>query len=48
MGNSLQDDHVFMDATTFAFLAECLVWDTQRVRELSDHGPVVVDLKLPL
>jgi exonuclease III len=47
MGNSLQDDHIFMDATTYPFLAKCLVWDTQRVRELSDHGPVVVDLRLP-
>jgi exonuclease III len=47
MGNSLQDDHVFMDAGTFEHLSRCVVWDTRIVRELSDHGPVVVDLELP-
>lgn len=47
LGNTLQDDHVFLDAKTFASAHSCLVWDTKRVRELSDHGPVVVDLALP-
>ena len=47
LGNTLQDDHVFLDAETFAFVRGCEVWDIKRVRELSDHGPVVVDLALP-
>jgi exonuclease III len=47
MGNSLQDDHVFMDAGTVEYLSTCVVWDTRIVRELSDHGPVVVDLMVP-
>jgi exonuclease III len=47
IGNSLQDDHVFLDATTFAQPARCLVWDTKQVRDLSDHGPIVVDIDLP-
>lgn len=46
MGNSLQDDHVFMDADTIEHLSTCVVWDTRTVRGLSDHGPVVVDLRL--
>jgi len=47
IGNSLMDDHVFVDAETIAYLTDCLVWDTKEIRELSDHGPVVVDLALP-
>jgi endonuclease/exonuclease/phosphatase family metal-dependent hydrolase len=47
IGNSLQDDHIFVDPETFGHVTRCLVWDTRRVRELSDHGPVVVDLALP-
>jgi endonuclease/exonuclease/phosphatase family metal-dependent hydrolase len=46
-GNTLQDDHVFFDAETFQLVSESCVWDTPQVRELSDHGPVVVDLVLP-
>jgi endonuclease/exonuclease/phosphatase family metal-dependent hydrolase len=44
VGNSLQDDHIFLDADTFKKRATCRVWDTKRVRELSDHGPVVLDI----
>jgi exonuclease III len=47
MGNSLQDDHVFLDANTFEQLSKCVVQDTRVVRELSDHGPIVVDIQLP-
>jgi len=47
LGNTLQDDHVLLDADTFQHVSRCLVWDTRRVRELSDHGPVVVDLAVP-
>lgn len=46
-GNMLQDDHLFFDAETIQHVSECRVWDTRKVRALSDHGPVVVDLKLP-
>ncbi|MDP9343019.1 MAG: hypothetical protein M3Q23_13220 [Actinomycetota bacterium] len=46
IGNSLQDDHILLDSTTFGYVKGCLVWDTQVVRALSDHGPVVVDLVL--
>lgn len=46
-GNTLQDDHLFFDAETFKLVSESRVWDTPKVRELSDHGPIVVDLKLP-
>lgn len=45
-GNSMQDDHVLLDAKTFGANPECLVWDTKEVRGLSDHGPIVVDLDL--
>jgi exonuclease III len=47
IGNSLQDDHVFLDAETFKYPAKCRLWDTKRVRELSDHGPVVLDVSVP-
>lgn len=47
LGNTLQDDHVLLDGETFALVEDCQVWDTKRVRDLSDHGPVVVDLTLP-
>lgn len=47
LGNTLQDDHVFLDAETFASVEGCQVWDTKHIRELSDHGPVVVDVTLP-
>lgn len=40
----LQDDHVFFDAETFKLVRKARVWDSARVRELSDHGPIVVDL----
>jgi endonuclease/exonuclease/phosphatase family metal-dependent hydrolase len=40
----MQDDHILLDAETFEVGPECRVWDTKQVRELSDHGPVVVDL----
>jgi len=46
LGNTLQDDHVLVDADTLQLVRRCLVWDTRQVRELSDHGPVVVDLTL--
>lgn len=45
--HGLQDDHVFVDAETFGYVTQCFVWDTQEVRALSDHGPVVVELALP-
>jgi hypothetical protein len=47
LGNTLQDDHVFVDEKTFRLVKTCRVLDTKRVRGLSDHGPVVVDLALP-
>jgi exonuclease III len=47
IGNSLQDDHVLLDQETAGQVTDCVVWDTRRVRELSDHGPVVVDVRLP-
>jgi len=47
IGNSLMDDHVLVDAETITHVKKCRVWDTKQVRELSDHGPVVVDLDLP-
>lgn len=40
----LQDDHLFFDAETIQQVGECRVWDTKKVRALSDHGPVVADL----
>lgn len=46
IGNSLQDDHIFVDSITAAAVTRCLIWDTRQVRGLSDHGPVVVDLAL--
>ena len=46
-GNMLQDDHLFFDAETVRLVDECSVRDTTKVRRLSDHGPVVVDLRLP-
>ena len=46
LGNTLQDDHVLVDADTLQLVRRCLVWDTRRVRELSDHGQVVLDLAL--
>jgi endonuclease/exonuclease/phosphatase family metal-dependent hydrolase len=46
-GNTLQDDHVFLDAETFQLVSESRVWDTPQVRRFSDHGPIVVDLTLP-
>lgn len=46
-GNMLQDDHLFFDAETVRLVDECGVRDTAKVRRLSDHGPVVVELKLP-
>lgn len=46
IGNSLQDDHVFVDPQTFKQVTRCVIWDTQEVRTLSDHGPVVLDLDL--
>lgn len=46
-GNTLQDDHLFFDAETFKLVNESRVWDTPQVRELSDHGPIVVDLRFP-
>jgi hypothetical protein len=33
IGNSLQDDHIFVDVETFGHVTRCLVWDTRRVRE---------------
>ena len=48
IGNSLQDDHVFLDAETFAYPWKCRIWDTRQVREMSDHGPVVLDVELPI
>jgi exonuclease III len=47
IGNSLQDDHIFLDAESIGYLTGCRVWDTREVRDLSDHGPLVVDLALP-
>lgn len=47
IGNSLMDDHVFVDETMQSLLHSCRIWDTRRVRSLSDHGPVVVDLNVP-
>ncbi len=47
LGNTLQDDHVLLDAETFALVQSCQVWDTKLARELSDHGPIVVDVALP-
>jgi len=47
VGNSLMDDHVFVDPDTVAYLTDAVVWDTREVRELSDHGPIVVDFDLP-
>jgi endonuclease/exonuclease/phosphatase family metal-dependent hydrolase len=47
LGNTLQDDHVLLDAVTFRSVESCVVWDTRHTRELSDHGPVVVDVTLP-
>jgi endonuclease/exonuclease/phosphatase family metal-dependent hydrolase len=46
IGNSLQDDHIFLDNGTFKHIRRSLIWDTREVRDLSDHGPVVVDLDL--
>jgi exonuclease III len=43
-GNSLMDDHIFVDPGTFAYLENAEIVDTPVVRELSDHAPVVVDL----
>ena len=45
-GNTLQDDHVFLDAETFKLVTQSRVWDTPQVRGLSDHGPIVVDLSV--
>jgi endonuclease/exonuclease/phosphatase family metal-dependent hydrolase len=42
----LQDDHLFFDTETLKLVSESRVWDTPQVRELSDHGPIVVDLDL--
>jgi exonuclease III len=47
IGNSLQDDHIFLDHETFRHVRRSVIWDTREVRGLSDHGPVVVDLALP-
>jgi exonuclease III len=47
IGNSLMDDHVFVDAETFGYVTGADVWDTPEIRKLSDHGPVVVDVGLP-
>jgi endonuclease/exonuclease/phosphatase family metal-dependent hydrolase len=53
IGNTLQDDHILLDAETYervntrGYPKGCVVWDTQVVRALSDHGPVVVDLLFP-
>lgn len=47
IGNSLQDDHIFLDSESFGHVTGCRVWDTREVRGLSDHGPLVVDLTLP-
>lgn len=44
IGNTLQDDHVFVDEETSRLVRRTVIWDTRRVRELSDHGPLVVDL----
>jgi exonuclease III len=44
LGNTLQDDHVLLDAELFRTVKRCRIWDTRQVRELSDHGPVVVDI----
>jgi endonuclease/exonuclease/phosphatase family metal-dependent hydrolase len=43
----LQDDHLLFDEETFKLVREACVWDTPRVRGLSDHGPIVVDLQVP-
>jgi endonuclease/exonuclease/phosphatase family metal-dependent hydrolase len=45
--NELMDDHILVDAETFKYVKECVVLDTKDVRQLSDHGPVLVDLTLP-
>lgn len=47
VGNSLMDDHVFVDRRTFEHLKSAEIVDTPEVRGLSDHAPVVVDLVLP-
>lgn len=47
IGNSLQDDHVFLDELTFRLRPRARIWDTTQTRSLSDHGPVVVDLVVP-
>jgi endonuclease/exonuclease/phosphatase family metal-dependent hydrolase len=47
VGNSLMDDHVFVDTSTRTTLHRSRIWDTQEVRALSDHGPVVIDLEVP-
>jgi exonuclease III len=44
--DGLQDDHIFVDAKTFRAVNQCFVWDTEEVRALSDHGPLVVELAL--
>ncbi|MFL5909850.1 MAG: hypothetical protein ACJ768_04695 [Gaiellaceae bacterium] len=43
----MQDDHILLDEETFKAGPDCRVWDTNQVRKLSDHGPVVVDLDIP-
>jgi endonuclease/exonuclease/phosphatase family metal-dependent hydrolase len=44
IGNSLMDDHILVDEGVYQQVKMCTIWDTRQVRELSDHGPVVVDL----
>lgn len=47
VGNSLMDDHVFVDPQTFDYLEDVEIIDTPDVHRLSDHGPVIIDLALP-
>ncbi len=41
----VQDDHIFVDAPSASRVLKCYVVDNKTVRELSDHGPVVLDMR---
>jgi len=40
-----QCDHLVTDKSTSEFVVNCSVIDNQTIRELSDHGPIVVTLQ---
>jgi endonuclease/exonuclease/phosphatase family metal-dependent hydrolase len=42
-----QFDHAFCDPETGQLLDSCRVWDNDEVRALSDHAPLVTDLRIP-